>query len=76
MLNDAVCYIDGALQREASESALAQTLKNVNRQISAIGASNDDTAQLIAQQLSLIIDLLPEFITLSGSLANERISAV
>ncbi|WP_422655624.1 YccS family putative transporter [Leminorella grimontii] len=76
MLNDAVCYIDGALQREASESALAQTLKNVNRQISAIGANNDDTAQLIAQQLSLIIDLLPEFITLSGSLANERISAV
>lgn len=75
LLNDAICYIDGALQRETNEAALALTLKNVNQQIATVSANSDDTAQLIAQQLSLIINLLPEFVTLFNSLANEHASA-
>lgn len=71
LLNDAVCYIDSALQREVDESVLAQPLESVTQQIALASAGDDDTAQLIAQQLTLIVNLLPEFTTLANEVTNK-----
>lgn len=61
LLDDAVCYLDAALHplTPAAEKA-QQGLQAINQRIQAQSPDPDSKEQLIMQQISLIIELLPE----------------
>ncbi|AWH87131.1 YccS family putative transporter [Limnobaculum parvum] len=72
LLDDAVCYIDDALQINTEQNEkIISTLNAVNQKIKILSSHSKNKNQLVTQQLALIIGLLPEFISLSDTIYTE-----
>lgn len=72
LLDDAVCYIDDALQINAEQNEkMASTLNSVTQKIKMLSSQSENKNQLVTQQLALIIGLLPEFVSLSDTIYSE-----
>ncbi len=70
LLDDAVCYIDDALnyQDEALAARVRQALDHLHQRLQDADRSGDSTGQLVRQQISLMLALLPELTRLKKSL--------
>lgn len=65
LLNDAVCYVDGALhQEERNSQRIAQALEQLAERIRAAVPEPESKEQLVLQQVGLMLELLPELTAL------------
>ncbi|MGB8666817.1 MAG: YccS family putative transporter [Serratia inhibens] len=72
LLNDAVCYVDGALHQEEQGGLLIdQALENLTERIQLGTPEPESKEQLVLQQIGLVIELLPELTTLKTQIAKS-----
>jgi len=72
LLNDAVCYVDGALHQEEQDGRrIAQALESLAERIQLAAPEPESKEQLVLQQIGLVIDLLPELMTLKEQIAKS-----
>jgi uncharacterized membrane protein YccC len=72
LLNDAVCYVDGALhQEEQDNQRIHQALEALAERIRQLVPEPESKEQLVLQQIGLVIELLPELTAL-----NKQISRI
>ncbi|QUY49983.1 TIGR01666 family membrane protein [Serratia plymuthica] len=72
LLNDAVCYVDGALHQEEQDGLrIAQALENLTERIQLGAPEPESKEQLVLQQIGLVIELLPELMTLKTQIAKS-----
>ena len=65
LLNDAVCYVDGALhQEERNSQRIAQALEQLAERIRTAVPEPESKEQLVLQQVGLMLELLPELTAL------------
>ena len=65
LLNDAVCYVDGALhQEEQNSQRIAQALEQLAERIRQAVPEPESKEQLVLQQVGLVLELLPELTAL------------
>lgn len=71
LLDDAVCYVDGALHHlPADEPRVQNALNNLTQRISHLEPGSDNKAPLVLQQIGLLIALLPEICRLQKQIAH------
>ena len=71
LLNDAVCYVDGALHHEADDhQRITQALETLSERITALVPEPESKEQLVLQQIGLVLELLPELTALNGQIAK------
>ena len=69
LLNDAVCYVDGALhQEERNSQRIAQALEQLAERISKAVPEPESKEQLVLQQVGLVLELLPELTALHAQI--------
>lgn len=73
LLNDAVCYVDSALQHaEQDHPRLTQAFKNLSGRIEMLVTAPDSKEHLVLQQIGLVLELLPELTRLSAQIDKEN----
>lgn len=71
LLNDAVCYIDDALHhQDADRDKLRRELNALGQRILSLPPEPDSKEQLVLQQITLLLELLPELTQLKTAM-NE-----
>ncbi|WP_114195534.1 YccS family putative transporter [Edaphovirga cremea] len=71
LLDDAACYIDGALHHSASDELRIQhALADLAKRISQQSAAQESKAQLVLQQIGLMLGLLPELMELQKKITH------
>lgn len=71
LLDDAACYIDGALHHSASDELRIQhALADLAKRISQQSAEQESKAQLVLQQIGLMLGLLPELMELQKKITH------
>lgn len=66
LLNDAVCYVDGALHHELHDSErITAALETLSARINQLTPEPESKEQLVLQQIGLVIALLPELTALN-----------
>ncbi|ARJ44147.1 TIGR01666 family membrane protein [Pantoea alhagi] len=72
LLDDAVCYVDDVLQIDiVSEQQAQQMMGELATRIGGFDSEADSQAQLVLQQIGLLIALLPEIARLKKQLASS-----
>ncbi|WP_395755088.1 YccS family putative transporter [Edwardsiella ictaluri] len=71
LLNDTVCYMDNALNYQDDEVIRRphQSIEQLQQRLLTVNLPSDSAGQLVLQQISLMLDLLPELTRLKASLA-------
>ncbi|MEG2828391.1 MAG: YccS family putative transporter [Edwardsiella sp. (in: enterobacteria)] len=71
LLNDAVCYMDDALNYQDDEviRRTQRAIEQLQQRLLTVNLPSDSTGQLVLQQISLMLELLPELTRLKASLA-------
>ncbi|AKM48257.1 Uncharacterized membrane protein YccC [Edwardsiella anguillarum] len=71
LLNDAVCYMDDALNYQDDEIVRRthQAIGQLQQRLLTVNLPSDSAGQLVLQQISLMLELLPELTRLKASLA-------
>ncbi|WP_024530399.1 YccS family putative transporter, partial [Serratia fonticola] len=71
LLNDAVCYVDGALHHDAHDrQRITQALEGLSKRITALVPEPESKEQLVLQQIGLVLELLPELTALNAQIAQ------
>ena len=71
LLNDAVCYVDGALHHDAHDSQrITQALETLSERITALVPEPESKEQLVLQQIGLVLELLPELTALNTQITQ------
>ncbi|AIJ09652.1 MULTISPECIES: YccS family putative transporter [Edwardsiella] len=70
LLNDAVCYMDDALNYQDDEIVRRthQAIGQLQQRLLTVNLPSDSAGQLVLQQISLMLELLPELTHLKASL--------
>ncbi|EKS7791864.1 TIGR01666 family membrane protein [Edwardsiella piscicida] len=71
LLNDAVCYMDDALNYQDDEviRRTQRAIEQLQQRLLTVNLPSDSAGQLVLQQISLMLELLPELTRLKASLA-------
>jgi len=73
LLNDAVCYVDGALQQEAQDGKrITQALESLSVRITQLTPEPESKEQLVLQQIGLVLALLPELTALNAQIGGSH----
>lgn len=76
LLDDAVCYVDGALHHQpADEPRVQHALDELAQRILHLDPGPDSKAPLVLQQIGLLVALLPEICRLQQQIATLRSDA-
>ncbi|MBC3250293.1 MAG: YccS family putative transporter [Pseudomonadota bacterium] len=71
LLNDAVCYVDGALHHDAHDRQRStQALEALSERITALVPEPESKEQLVLQQIGLVLELLPELTALNTQITQ------
>ncbi|VEI68039.1 Inner membrane protein yccS [Serratia fonticola] len=71
LLNDAVCYVDGALHHDAHDrQRITQALEALSERITALVPEPESKEQLVLQQIGLVLELLPELTALNTQITQ------
>ncbi|NTY89221.1 TIGR01666 family membrane protein [Serratia fonticola] len=71
LLNDAVCYVDGALHHDAHDrQRITQALETLSERITALVPEPESKEQLVLQQIGLVLELLPELTALNTQITQ------
>ncbi|CAI1670477.1 Inner membrane protein yccS [Serratia fonticola] len=71
LLNDAVCYVDGALHHDAHDrQRVTQALEALSERITALVPEPESKEQLVLQQIGLVLELLPELTALNTQITQ------
>lgn len=71
LLNDAVCYVDGALHHEMQDrQRISQALDALSGRIQSLVAEPESKEQLVLQQIGLVLELLPELTALNAQIGK------
>ncbi|WP_260514669.1 YccS family putative transporter [Serratia fonticola] len=71
LLNDAVCYVDGALHYDAHDrQRITQALEALSERITALVPEPESKEQLVLQQIGLVLELLPELTALNTQITQ------
>jgi len=71
LLNDAVCYVDGALHADAHDrQRVTQALEALSERITALVPEPESKEQLVLQQIGLVLELLPELTALNTQITQ------
>lgn len=71
LLNDAVCYVDGALHHDVHDhQRITQALEALSQRIAALVPEPESKEQLVLQQIGLVLELLPELTALNTQIAQ------
>lgn len=71
LLDDAVCYVDGALHHETQDCQLVtQALETLSGRIESLTPEPESKEQLVLQQIGLVLELLPELTTLNAQISE------
>jgi uncharacterized membrane protein (TIGR01666 family) len=71
LLDDAACYIDGALHHSASDELRIQhALADLAKRISQQSTEQESKAQLVLQQIRLMLGLLPELMEIQKKITH------
>ncbi|MBS0969811.1 YccS family putative transporter [Chimaeribacter arupi] len=71
ILDDAACYVDGALHLMANDAGrLQRLLAGLSQRVAAVVPEAESREQLVLQQVGLILGLLPELIALHQRLTR------
>ncbi|MGF6190656.1 YccS family putative transporter [Serratia sp. 2723] len=71
LLNDAVCYVDGALHHDAhDQQRITQALEALSERITALVPEPESKEQLVLQQIGLVLELLPELTVLNTQITQ------
>lgn len=71
LLNDAVCYVDGALHHDAHDrQRITQALETLSERITARVPEPESKEQLVLQQIGLVLELLPELTALNTQITQ------
>lgn len=71
LLNDAVCYVDGALHHDAHDrQRITQALEALYERITALVPEPESKEQLVLQQIGLVLELLPELTALNTQITQ------
>ncbi|MBL5862875.1 TIGR01666 family membrane protein [Serratia fonticola] len=71
LLNDAVCYVDGALHHDAHDrQRITQALEALSERITALVQEPESKEQLVLQQIGLVLELLPELTALNTQITQ------
>ncbi|MFV8758997.1 TIGR01666 family membrane protein, partial [Yersinia enterocolitica] len=69
LLDDAICYVEGALEQEQPDSTkMTQVLAGLLTRLQSCNPEPESKDQLVLQQIGLLLELLPELSEL-----NKRI---
>lgn len=72
LLNDAVCYVDGALHQEEQDNRrITQALESLAERIQHATPEPESKDQLVLQQIGLVIELLPELTMLKAQIGES-----
>jgi uncharacterized membrane protein (TIGR01666 family) len=72
LLNDAVCYVDGALHmEERDDRRITQALESLAERIVHSAPEPESKDQLVLQQIGLVIELLPELTMLNAQIGKS-----
>lgn len=70
LLNDAICYVEGTLEKEQPDNTkMANVLAGLSNRLQHCNPDPESKDQLVLQQIGLLLELLPELSEL-----NKRIS--
>ncbi|MFI8418200.1 YccS family putative transporter [Serratia sp. NPDC078593] len=73
LLNDAVCYVDGALHHELHDSErITAALETLSTRINQLTPEPESKEQLVLQQIGLVIELLPELTALNTLIGQSH----
>ncbi|VEA72941.1 Inner membrane protein yccS [Serratia rubidaea] len=73
VLNDAVCYVDGALQHDAADAQrINQALEKLSARIAQLTPEPESKEQLVLQQIGLVVELLPELTSLNAQIGQSQ----
>ncbi|VXC69253.1 conserved hypothetical protein; putative inner membrane protein [Enterobacterales bacterium 8AC] len=71
LLNDAVCYVDGALHQDALDhQRITQALEALSLRIGLLTPEPESEEQLVLQQIGLVLELLPELTALNAQIGK------
>lgn len=71
LLNDAVCYVDGALHHDAQDyQRLTQALETLSLRLGLLTPEPESEEQLVLQQIGLVLELLPELTALNAQIGK------
>lgn len=71
LLNDAVCYVDGALHHDAQDhQRITQALETLSLRIGLLTPEPESEEQLVLQQIGLVLELLPELTALNAQIGK------
>ncbi|SFN99672.1 YccS family putative transporter [Xenorhabdus japonica] len=74
ILNDAICYVESTLkQGEMNNDALQSTVNNLMEKINLAPSPSESNSkiQLVLQQIGLLIELLPELVSLTKQISEQ-----
>lgn len=73
LLNDTVCYVDGALNHAVQDHHhITQALEALSKRIGLLAPEPESQEQLVLQQIGLILELLPELILLNAQIGKTH----
>ncbi|AVJ17095.1 YccS family putative transporter [Serratia rhizosphaerae] len=73
VLNDAVCYVDGALQHDAADAQrINLALEKLSARIAQLTPEPESKEQLVLQQIGLVVELLPELTSLNAQIGQSQ----